>query len=149
MRIERIQRTTTPVGESNAYSLFVYAIRSQITKDYYLRRLRIFFNHINFHPELTLEDRCNLFAEKGIKDPNWAFNCVVNFSQFQKERVEKEEITGATLRNYVKAIKLFCEMSDIPIAWKKISRGLPKIRRYADRSCSNFKRNSESMRISR
>ena len=32
--------------ESNAYSLFVYAIRSQVTRDYYLRRLRIFFNYI-------------------------------------------------------------------------------------------------------
>jgi hypothetical protein len=27
--------------ESNAYSLFVYAIRSQVRRDYYLRRLRI------------------------------------------------------------------------------------------------------------
>ncbi|MGA6991650.1 MAG: hypothetical protein WBX81_14635 [Nitrososphaeraceae archaeon] len=42
------------------------------------------------------------------------------------------EITGATLRNFVKAIKLFCEMSDIQITWKKISRGLPKVRRYAN-----------------
>jgi hypothetical protein len=32
------------------------------------------------------------------------------------ERVEREEITGATLRNFVKAIKLFCEMSDAPIS---------------------------------
>jgi hypothetical protein len=32
----------------------------------------------------------------------------------------------------VKAIKLFCEMSDMPVSWKKISRGLPKTRRYAD-----------------
>ena len=28
--------------ETNAYSLFVYAIRSQVIRDYYLRRLRIF-----------------------------------------------------------------------------------------------------------
>ena len=40
--------------ESNAYSLFVYAIRSQITRDYYLRRLRIFFNHINLEPDKTI-----------------------------------------------------------------------------------------------
>jgi hypothetical protein len=33
-------------SDTTAYSLFVYAIRSQITRDYYLRRLRIFFNHI-------------------------------------------------------------------------------------------------------
>ncbi|MDF2736557.1 MAG: hypothetical protein K0S93_413, partial [Nitrososphaeraceae archaeon] len=48
--------------ESNAYSLFVYAIRSHVTRDYYLRRLRIFFNHINLEPDKTLEERCNYFA---------------------------------------------------------------------------------------
>ena len=53
--------------ESNAYSLFVYAIRSQVTRDYYLRRLRIFFNHINLEPDKTLEERCNYFANKGTK----------------------------------------------------------------------------------
>jgi hypothetical protein len=42
--------------ETNAYSLFVYAIRSQVTRDYYLRRLRIFFNHINLEPDLTMEE---------------------------------------------------------------------------------------------
>ena len=113
--------------ESNAYSLFVYASRSQVTRNYYLRRLRIFFNHINLEPDETIEQRCNYFADKGINDPNTAFNSILRFLQFQKERVEKEEITGATLRNFIKAIKLFCEMSDIPIPWKKITRGLPKI----------------------
>lgn len=34
------------VEESNAYSLFMYAVRSPVTIDYYLRRLRIFLNHI-------------------------------------------------------------------------------------------------------
>jgi hypothetical protein len=118
--------------QSNAYSLFVYAIRSQVTRDYYLRRLKIFFNYINLEPDKTIEERCNYFADKGIKDPSWAFNCIVKFLQYQKDRVEKVEITGATLRNFIKAIKLFCEMSDIPIAWKKITRGLPKIRRHAN-----------------
>ena len=79
-----------------------------------------------------MEERCNYFANKGTNDPSWAFNCIVKFLQYQKERVEQEEITGATLRNFIKAIKLFCEMSDISIQWKKITRGLPKIRRHAD-----------------
>jgi hypothetical protein len=120
------------VEESDAYSLFMYAVRSQITKDYYLRRLRIFLNHISLLPGGTMKERCNLFASKGKKDPSWVFSFIVRFLQYQKERVEREEITGATLRNFVKAIKLFCEMSDIPVSWKKISRGLPKTRRYAD-----------------
>jgi len=57
---------------------------------------------------------------------------MLNSYNFKKNRVEKEEITGATLRNFIKAIKLFCEMSDIHIQWKKITRGPPKIRRHAD-----------------
>jgi hypothetical protein len=103
---EQIEQTEVEVIEerSDAYSLFVYAIRSQVTKDYYLRRLRIFFNHINLLPSESMKERCNLFAAKGKRDSNWAFSCVVKFLQYQKERVEREEITGATLRNFVKAI---------------------------------------------
>ena len=52
--------------------------------------------------------------------------------QFQNSRVNKKEITCATVRNYVKSIKLFCEMADIPISWKKITRGLPKGKKYTD-----------------
>jgi integrase len=117
---------------SNPYSMFVYAIRSALTRDYYVRRLRRFFDFINLEKQRTIEERCNLFAERGKTDPDWAFNSVIGFLQFQKERVENREITGATLRNFVKAIKLFCEMSDIPVPWKKIARGLPKIRRFAN-----------------
>jgi hypothetical protein len=79
-----------------------------------------------------MEERCNMFAVQGIKDPNWAFSSIIIFLQFQKDRVLREQITGATLRNFVKSIKLFCEMSDIPVMWKKITRGLPKTRRHAD-----------------
>jgi hypothetical protein len=80
----------------------------------------------------TFESRCNLFAERGIKDPNWAFNSILKFILAQKERVERKEITGGTLRNSVKTIKTFCEVTDIMIPWKKITRGLPKVKRYAD-----------------
>ena len=70
-----------------------------------------------------MEERCNLFAATGMQDPNWAFHSIVRFLQFQRERVEREEITGATLRNSVKSIKLFCEMTDDPIAWKRSLEG--------------------------
>jgi hypothetical protein len=33
-----------------------------------------------------------LFADKEINYPTWAFNCMIRFLKFQKERVEKEEI---------------------------------------------------------
>ena len=94
--------------------------------------MKTFFNFINLLPNGSLEEKCNLFAAKGLEDHKWAFNNIIKFLQYQKERVEKEDITGATLRNFVKTIKLFCEMTDIPIQWKKITRGLPKTRKYAD-----------------
>jgi hypothetical protein len=60
--------------ESHAYSLFVYAIRSQVTRDYYLRRLKIFFNHINLETDATMKERVNYFANKRTNDPSSAFN---------------------------------------------------------------------------
>ena len=69
---------------------------------------------------------------RGKNDSNWTFNNIVKFVQFQNSRVNKKEIIGATVRNYVKSIKLFCEMADIPISWKKITRGLPKGKKYTD-----------------
>jgi hypothetical protein len=46
-------------------------------------------------------------------------------------RVERKEISGATIRNYIKAIKLLCEMCEMTVSWKKVTRGLPKSRSYA------------------
>jgi integrase len=66
------------------------------------------------------------------KHSNWTFNNILKFIQFHNTRVVKKEISGATVRNYVKSIKLFCDMADLPIAWKKITRGLPKGRQYAN-----------------
>jgi hypothetical protein len=111
-----------PKYDSNAYTLFLYALRSPITRDYYLRRLRIFLNYINLLPEETMENRCNSFALKAREDPNWLFNCIITFLQFQRDRVERKEIVAATLKNFLKPLKLFCEMSDISIAWKIITR---------------------------
>ena len=119
--------------DNDAYSLYVYAIRSPVTRDVYLRRLRIFFNHIQLlSMGEPMDIRCNVFAEKASSNSKWAFSKILEFLQFQKERVENQDISPATLRNFVKAIKLFCEMSDIDISWKKITRGLPKAKRYAD-----------------
>jgi hypothetical protein len=36
------------------------------------------------------------------------------------------------LHNYIKPIKLYCKQMDIQILWKKIMRGMPRGRRYAN-----------------
>lgn len=74
--------------QTDAYSLFVYAIRTQITRDYYLRRLRTFFDFIKLLPNSRKETRCNRFASIAIKHPDWTFGKIIGFLQFQKERVE-------------------------------------------------------------
>lgn len=62
----------------------------------------------------------------------WLLNNILSFLQAQKERVER----GATIHNFVKAIKLFCEMNDISISCKKSTRGLPKGRNSINKICS-------------
>ena len=42
------------------------------------------------------------------------------------------EIVVSTIYNYLKPIKLFCEMNDIEVKWKKITLGLPKEKKYAE-----------------
>ncbi|MFZ0328678.1 MAG: hypothetical protein WAL66_15390, partial [Nitrososphaeraceae archaeon] len=45
------------------YSMFKYSIRSEITRQYYERRLRKFLDFVQFNPEATdIEKRCNDFA---------------------------------------------------------------------------------------
>jgi hypothetical protein len=81
----------------------------------------------------SIEHKSRVFVEMARKDnSNWTFNNILRFIQFQNSRVVRKEISGATVRNYVKSIKLFCDMADLPVAWKKITRGLPRGRRYAD-----------------
>jgi hypothetical protein len=116
----------------DAFSIFIYNTKSPSTKGYYLRRLKIFFDYIELFPEKTIGERCNYFAEKGKENSEWAFSSIIRFLQFQRERVEHGEITSGTLKNYWKPIKLLCESGDVSITSKRITRGLPKVRRYAD-----------------
>lgn len=116
--------------ELDPWILYLYSIKSPATKEKYLLRLKKFLDYLNFQG--TLEDKARAFARKGIVDGIWAFNSILKFIQFQKERFNCKEITAGTIRNYVKSIKLFCGMSDIAINWDKITRGLPKGRRYTD-----------------
>jgi hypothetical protein len=118
--------------------LFLYAMKTPMTRDRYKIRVVKFFDFIGINEEgKTVKEKARLFVNRGRDDINWAFSNILNFIRFQKECVDIKEITGATVRNYAKSIKLFCDMSDIPIPWKKITRGLPRGKKYADDRDSN------------
>jgi integrase len=116
--------------ELDPWMLYLYSIKSPATKEKYLLRLGKFLDHIGF--DGALEEKARAFANKAQVDGNWAFSSIIRFIQFQRGRFNKKEITAGTIRNYVKSIKLFCSMSDIILNWDKITRGLPKGRRYTD-----------------
>ena len=98
-------------------------------------RLGRFLDFVNVQEvdnDSKLEDKARVFAKRGRDDKAWAFNNIIKFIQLQKDRFNQKEITAGTIRNYVKSIKLFCQMADVTISWEKITRGLPRARRYAD-----------------
>ena len=53
----------------------------------------------------------------------------MKFIAFQIERARRNEISETTISNYYKATKLFCEMNDLSLGWKRIRCGIPRGRR--------------------
>ena len=120
--------------ESEPYDLFVFAINAEQTREKYITRMKKFLEIIGIDQEkkLTMQERCKIFTDKARSQNGWLVNVIIQFLQYQKDRVNRKEITGSTLRNYVKVLKLFCEMNDLIVPWKKLTRGLPKAKNYAD-----------------
>lgn len=62
-----------------------------------------------------------------VKDPQTVQAKIMQFVIFQKERV-KRKIATDTLKNYLKILKVFCDMNNLlNINWKLIYRGLPTV----------------------
>lgn len=112
------------------YTIFLHAMKSAVTKKKYSRQLEIFFDFIQITGD-NLKEKCIGFVNNGRNDIDCVFTNILKFVLFHKQRIDKKEIFGATLINYLKAIKLFCDMSNISINWKKVTRGLSRGKRYA------------------
>ena len=118
------------LDQENPLEMFMYALKAPESKRQYPKRLKVFFDFLTSKKELTnsdLQNQCIEFITKSQTDPKWANNKLMDFVLYQKERVYTNEIVYATIRNYLKAVKLFLEMnSDVPIVnWKRITKGLP------------------------
>jgi hypothetical protein len=99
------------------------------TKRQYPHRLDKFLSYLGF--DGTIEQKCIQLYEIG-KDVNLLHSQLMRFINIQKQRIEDKEISEGTLCNYIKAVKLFCNMNDIIINWKKIGKGMPSEKHNAD-----------------
>jgi integrase len=132
------QKNIDKIGEiaqdqkESVWSLFLYAMKSPVTRQKYVGRIEKLFDFLGLEGN-SAEEKSKILLQSAQENGNeWIFNCVLRFMRYQLDRNDRKEITGSTVRNYLKSIKLFCEMADISINWKKISRGLPKGKNYAD-----------------
>ena len=117
------------------YDNFLFGLKAKETKRQYPHRLDKFLSYLGF--EGTIEEKCNqLYAIS--KDINFFHSQLIRFINTQKQRIEDKEISEGTLCNYVKAVKLFCNMNDIIINWKKIGKGMPSEKHNADDRIPTF-----------
>ena len=118
------------VSETEPLEVFLYAIKSPATRSRYLNRLKNFFDYMELEGDIKTQAKAFVTAanEKG---KNWAYANVMKFLSYHKDRAERGEVSDSSVRNYYKPLKLFLEMNDIELSWKKISRGLPRGRRHA------------------
>ncbi len=106
---------------------FLMALRAPESKRQYPKRLESFFHFLRLQG--NFEQMTSLFCQlvERHEEADWLTNQLLKFLHYQKTRVARKEIEEATISNYFKAIKLFCEMNNIiAINWKLLSRSMPK-----------------------
>ena len=112
--------------EYNPIEHFIYGLKAPESRRQYPCRLKVFLDFLNL--EGSLNEQAKRFWSKAKNDPKWVEEKLMQFIMFQKKRVESGEISPSTVPNYYKATKLFCDMNEIVLNWKKIAKGLPATR---------------------
>lgn len=62
----------------------------------------------------------DIFIEFTKKNPALVENKIIAFLSSERARADNGEISASTISNWVKAARLFFDMSDVQLNWKKI-----------------------------
>ena len=108
----------------------MYALKAPDTRRQYPQRFKMFLDYLKL--EGAFEKQARHFLSKARNNPQWAEESFMRFIGFQIERTKRGEISESTISNYYKATKLFCEMNNLILNWKRIRRGLPRGREAAN-----------------
>jgi integrase len=111
-----------PHLEGESIRLFREAVRSEETWEKYERLFWRFSNWVKLSPDQFLAKAA---------DAKWTEAKLIEYIALQKERARRKEISEGTVLNFKKPIKLFLDMNDVNISWKRVNRVLPSARRYA------------------
>ena len=117
--------------QQDPMTVFLYALKAPETKRQWPRRLKVFLDFLKLGG-ITIKEKAKQFMIKAQLNPQWAQDNLMKFIAFQIERARRNEISETTISNYYKAAKLFCEMNDLSLGWKRRRRGIPRGRRAAN-----------------
>ena len=94
MKVEQLE------SESDHWTLYLYTMKSPVTRDKYEKRLGKFFDFVRLEAS-SIEDKSKVFVEKARKDSNWTFSNIMRFIQFQNSRVILKEISECLLEVFL------------------------------------------------
>jgi hypothetical protein len=97
---------------------FTYALKAPESQRQYPKRLKPFLDFLNLTGPMN--QQAKEFWLKAKENSRWVEDNLMGFIRFQNQRSVSGEISFSTVPNYYKAVKLFCEMNDIILNWKKI-----------------------------
>ena len=111
-------------------AVFLYAVKSPESKRQYPRRFKMFLDFLRLPGDL--HNQAKEFLRNAKANPKWIQDNLIDFIAYQNERARQGYISVSTIPNYYRATKLFCEMNDVILSWKKIARGMERVRKAAN-----------------